>query len=211
MPVDAVYPWLLTPVLSCCTGGHGCNAHPAFPAPSLFSGAVYFQHLGRNRAARIRRCGSMNGASDSSVVPAQAGTHSHRTRFCEGCSPNSLHTRTPVIMDPGLRRDDEKRDDEKEGFAGRAKAAGGTAVRSPILTIFWHCGFAAFSFRTRPWARPGNEPSMVLAEDCVVFGSGNADVRRKVRSSGGGGPGRSSSRARCCAAAHPPDRRASAS
>jgi hypothetical protein len=29
MPVDAVYPWLLTPVLFCCTGGHGCNAHPA--------------------------------------------------------------------------------------------------------------------------------------------------------------------------------------
>jgi len=36
MPVDAVYPWLLTPVLFFCTGGHGCLAHPAFPAPSLF-------------------------------------------------------------------------------------------------------------------------------------------------------------------------------
>ena len=35
MPAVAVYPWLLTPVLSCCTGGLGCNAHPAFPAPSF--------------------------------------------------------------------------------------------------------------------------------------------------------------------------------
>jgi hypothetical protein len=86
-----------------------------------------------------------------------------------------------------------------------------TAIRSPILTIFWHCGFAAFSFRTRLWARPGNEPSTVLAEDCAVSGSGNADLRRKVRSSGGGGPGRPSSCARFSAAAHPADRRASAS
>jgi hypothetical protein len=85
------------------------------------------------------------------------------------------------------------------------------AIRSSLLTIFWHCGFAAFSFRTRFWARPGNEPSMVLAEDCAVSGSGNADLRRKVRSSGRGGPGRSSSLACRCAAAHPPDRRASAS
>jgi hypothetical protein len=42
MPADAVYPWLLTPVLSCCTGGLGCNAHPAFPAPSFdFEGGLF--------------------------------------------------------------------------------------------------------------------------------------------------------------------------
>src|SRR5713101_676400 len=35
MPAVAVCPWLLTPVLFCCTGGLGCNAHPAFPAPSF--------------------------------------------------------------------------------------------------------------------------------------------------------------------------------
>ena len=46
MPVDAVYLWLLTRVLFCCTRGLGCNAHPAFPAPSLFSRVVCFQHLG---------------------------------------------------------------------------------------------------------------------------------------------------------------------
>ena len=38
MPADAVYLWLLTPVLFCCTGGLGCNAHPAFPAPSVEEG-----------------------------------------------------------------------------------------------------------------------------------------------------------------------------
>jgi hypothetical protein len=46
MPVDAVYLWLLTPVLFYCTGGYGCNAHPAFPAPSILSRAVRFQQLG---------------------------------------------------------------------------------------------------------------------------------------------------------------------
>ena len=50
-------------------------------------------------------------------------------------------------MDPGLRRDDQK-----EGPAGRERATGGKAIRSPILTIFLHCGFAAFSFRTA-WKR----------------------------------------------------------
>src|SRR5258708_34761888 len=40
MPVDAVYLWLLTPVLFCCTRGYGCNAHPAFPAPSLLERVV---------------------------------------------------------------------------------------------------------------------------------------------------------------------------
>src|SRR5882757_8969191 len=41
MPVDAVYLWLLTRVLFCCTRGLGCNAHPAFPAPSfVFEGGL---------------------------------------------------------------------------------------------------------------------------------------------------------------------------
>jgi hypothetical protein len=47
MPAVAVYPWLLTPVLSCCTGGHGCNAHPAFPAPSSDFEGGSLQSLGR--------------------------------------------------------------------------------------------------------------------------------------------------------------------
>ena len=42
MPVDAVYLWLLTRVFFCCTRGLGCNAHPAFPAPSVISRVVQF-------------------------------------------------------------------------------------------------------------------------------------------------------------------------
>src|SRR5437016_12689344 len=53
MPVDAVYLWLLTRVLFCCTRGLGCNAHPAFPAPSAFREGGSFQKFGRN-ASRER-------------------------------------------------------------------------------------------------------------------------------------------------------------
>jgi hypothetical protein len=101
---------------------------------------------------------------------------------------------------PGVRRDD-----------GKARAVAGRSIRSPILTIFWHCDSASFSFRIGLWACPGNEPSTVLAEDCAVSGSGNVVSRRKIWSSEGGGPGRSSLRCSGCVAAHPPDRRASAS
>src|SRR5882762_10281687 len=49
MPAVAVYPWLLTPVLFFCTGGHGCNAHPAFPAPSVVRAGHLGSKLARNR------------------------------------------------------------------------------------------------------------------------------------------------------------------
>jgi hypothetical protein len=54
MPVDAVYPWLLTPVLFFCTGGHGCNAHPAFPAPSIEEGGSPEIKTRAKQAARSR-------------------------------------------------------------------------------------------------------------------------------------------------------------
>ena len=41
----------------------------------------------------------------------------------------------------------------------------GRRIRSPLLTIFWHCGRAYFSSRITRKRRSGNEPSMVLAED----------------------------------------------
>src|SRR5438270_335125 len=46
MPVDAVYLWLLTRVFFCCTRGLGCNAHPAFPAPSVISRVVCLNNSG---------------------------------------------------------------------------------------------------------------------------------------------------------------------
>ena len=52
MPVDAVYLWLLTRVLSCCTRGLGCNAHPAFPAPSSDFEGGSFPTTRTFRAAR---------------------------------------------------------------------------------------------------------------------------------------------------------------
>jgi len=82
--------------------------------------------------------------------------------------------------------------------------------RSPMLTIFWHCGFRGFSFRTRPgvWSRQptvnGFDRGFSLHE-----GSGNADSQRKVRSSGWCGPGRACDSG--CDPAHPPSWRASAS
>jgi hypothetical protein len=67
-----------------------------------------------------------------------------------------------------------------------------SSIRSVNLTIFWHCGTRHFSFRTA-WERlPGNEPSMVLAEDAGPKGSGNADLQPNVRSSGESGQCRSS-------------------
>jgi hypothetical protein len=54
MPADAVYPWLLTPVLFYCTGGHGCNAHPAFPAPSVREGGTFKIKPRAKQAARSR-------------------------------------------------------------------------------------------------------------------------------------------------------------
>jgi hypothetical protein len=44
-------------------------------------------------------------------------------------------------------------------------------TRSPILTIFWHCGSWHFSLKTGAGERAsGNQPSMVLAEDGLPKG-----------------------------------------
>src|ERR1019366_1089292 len=79
------------------------------------------------------------------------------------------------------------------------------------LTIFWHCGFRHFSFRTASERATGNEPSMVLVEDCASKGSGNADSQRKVWSSGWSGLRRAYACDSGCVAAHPASWRASAS
>jgi hypothetical protein len=93
---------------------------------------------------------------------------------------------------------------------GRRRSGIGS-IRSVNLTIFWHCGHRYFSFRTA-WERlPGNEPSMVLAEDARPKGSGNADSQPNVRSSGESGQCRSSRCDSGCVLAHPASWRASAS
>ncbi len=45
---------MLTRVLSCCTRGLGCNAHPAFPAPSAFRWARFVHNSGARCAAGRR-------------------------------------------------------------------------------------------------------------------------------------------------------------
>ena len=93
-----------------------------------------------------------------------------------------------------------------------------SSIRSVNLTIFWRCGTRHFSFRTA-WERvPGNEPSMVLAQDARPKGSGNADSQPNVRSSRESGqcrPSRSDSgcvpRSSFARSDHPDYRRASAS
>jgi hypothetical protein len=84
-------------------------------------------------------------------------------------------------------------------------------TRSPILTIFWHCGTRQFSSRTGPEVAAGNEPSMVLAQDRASKGSGNADSQRNVRSSREIGHCCRCPRDSGCVRAHPASRRASAS
>ena len=84
-------------------------------------------------------------------------------------------------------------------------------TRSTQLTIFWHCGFRHFSFRTGAEVRLGNHASMVLAEDRASKGSGNADSQRNGWSSGWGGQRRAYPRDSGCVLAHPASRRASAS
>src|SRR5882757_3221038 len=80
MPVDAVYPWLLTPVLFFCTGGHGCNAHPAFPAPSVVRAEAARLNLARNR----RRDREVVAADDDNAAGCLTIGWSARTAAAEG-------------------------------------------------------------------------------------------------------------------------------
>src|SRR5215475_15315558 len=75
----------------CC----GCNQRPAFPAPSHQERDNEDAKLRRNRVVRIL-----------AVVPAKAGTHNHRMACCEGWSHSEPVQLSPVVMGPGLRRDD---------------------------------------------------------------------------------------------------------
>src|SRR2546430_7400011 len=121
----------------------------------------------------------MCGASYSLVVLANAGTHTHRTKFYERRLPRLLHPRTPVVMGPGGRQDEE-----------RGSAAGGV-IRSTFLTIFWHCDSASFSFRTaagcvpatnrqRFWPRIARSQGLVMliGSEKIGFREGAAQAVR---------------------------------
>ena len=104
----------------------------------------------------------------------------------------------------------------RELAKARAKPAAGMschalarAVRSTTLTIFWHCGFRAFSSRTTA-RRPSWQPTVNGFDRGFrrLEGSGNADSQPKVWSSPWSGRGRPCDSGRECA--HPPSWRASA-
>jgi hypothetical protein len=84
------------------------------------------------------------------------------------------------------------------------------ALRSALLTIFWHCGHSPFSFRTRSARAPRQRTVNGFARGFLrLTGSGNADSQRKVRSSGWSGCSRPC--ASGCVHVHPAYWRASAS
>ena len=83
------------------TRDRGCSAHPAFPAPSIFEGGKEFASLGRNRVARSRT---------HTLSPRRPGERRDPYAAADAVRKNwsraVLQQPAPVVMDPGLRRDD---------------------------------------------------------------------------------------------------------
>src|SRR5882724_675957 len=102
MPVDAVYLWLLTPVLFCCTGGYGCNAHPAFPAPSSnFEGGL-LPKLG-HFVPRERRLASLSASSRTSERSERdPGPITTGRCFLRSWGPSQVSQRKLVVMGPAF-------------------------------------------------------------------------------------------------------------
>src|SRR5216683_7358425 len=103
MPAVAVYPWLLTRVLFAARG-LGCNAHPAFPAPSSDLRAARFQHLGHFVP---RECGCMfpviaSEAKQSRVACSAVDCFAEPVIGCAFARPVGIAGRTtrPPIRNP---------------------------------------------------------------------------------------------------------------
>ena len=150
------------------------------------------------------RCGSVTSVwlrarislrSSGLLSEMRSSRHSPRRRGIQYAAPSRLQL-------PPL-----------EYWVVRSSRTTTSEIRSPLLSLFWHCGRPQNSSRTGPERRPGNEPSMVLAEIWSSKGSGNADSQRKARGSGWSGQGclHVCPRNCCCDRAHPASWRASAS
>jgi len=183
---------------------------PAFPAPSLSRRRVRLAQPGRNVS---REGGSVAGGCLE--WKRKSSTLSSRTSERSERDPGPITTVANCYARAGAAALHTQR---VCGYGsrlspGRRKGTGGAGrkTRSTPLTIFWHCSFRHFSFRTTLERGSGNKPSTVLAENPRFKGSGNADSQRKVRSSGRGGQGRWSRGDSGCVLAHPASRRASAS
>ncbi len=184
------------------TRGCGCIGHPAFPAPSVWREREFPAKLRAHRAARMRRC----VLTLSSPLPPRASARGGEGSGVGGLSANSLtavFAAPPPTLDPSPPL--------RGGRESRIASGSWEMVRSPLLTIFWHCGGLVFSFRTVGKASPGQPTVNGFVSRCGFKGSGNADSQRKVWSSGWSGRCRAYPRDSGCVHAHPAYWRASAS
>jgi hypothetical protein len=166
---------------------HGCSPHPAFPAPSVFDEGGLMEKLGRH---------APRDSEVMSVIFARPVLRDARKR-----APQDEVGVCGVNLNPHGEEAQSAVSNHEAGLFPQSSAL--PYIRSPMLTIFWHCGSGHFSSRTAAERRAGNQPSTVLLEDLAPKGSGNADEQRKVRKWGGGGFGHRSF-ASGCVRAHPP-------
>jgi hypothetical protein len=89
-----------------CTRCCGCRRRPAFSAPSSRREQTKSQSSGENRAVRTKAHVPPQIHPSSRASEARPGTHNHREQFCEGWSSSAPQQLNPVVMGPGVRRDD---------------------------------------------------------------------------------------------------------
>ncbi len=126
------------PLLS--TRGCGCAWHPAFPTPSVFWGGTLLANLARNRR---RECGPMFDDDSRANILSRRRPRKRAIQYSE--TP-VLESRSGVL-DPSRRMTVTGRIGKMQSMRVLPQ------TRSAFLTIFWHCGFGRFSFRTEIEAR----------------------------------------------------------
>ena len=85
-----------------------------------------------------------------------------RPRACCWCFPHTSSVRSP--HERSDMRELSRPSGSGPGYRSAHPGYKVPGIRSPFLTLFWHCGRPQNSSRTGPERTPGNEPSMVLAE-----------------------------------------------
>ncbi|GCC48212.1 hypothetical protein chiPu_0032259 [Chiloscyllium punctatum] len=68
-------------------GAHGCDRHPAFPAPSAREGGT--KSKARTNMSRECGCVTPRRCNTFSVVPAKAGTHNHKCKLLRNAGTTS--------------------------------------------------------------------------------------------------------------------------
>ena len=86
------------------TRGCGCGGHPAFPTPSVFSGASFMHNSGALRRGNAEVCCERTRHT-LSVIPANAGTKIHRRLLEQKALASRAHQRQAQVMGRVRRRD----------------------------------------------------------------------------------------------------------